>query len=187
MRCSLRAQLARLLRQVGQDVEAKSEAALCSKRLLPTRCRRARRSRMSPAAVEIKAAALEGSGDDAKAAEAYARRVELAARAFAGEFGESQIPGMRDWWIGRAYAACALRSGRPAAVESTLRAQIALPAKVADRSGERAARMLLAFLLEEQGKPSLAMSEWRSLITKSAPEAASNPAPEPPASAKTGI
>ena len=149
---------------------------------------RARSIEDSPAAVEIKATALEGSGDDGRAAEAYARRVELAARSLTAEFLESQISGMRDWWIGRAYAACALRSGRPAAVESTLRAQVARPAR-RRRSLRRAGGRGCCWRFCSRNRASQVsrMSEWRSMITKPGSGGGVNPAPEPTVSAKTGI
>ena len=64
------------------------------------------------------------------------------------------------------------RSGQSAAIENALREQIcaalARPAPIS--SGERAPRMLLAFLLEGQGKRVSPMSEWQSMVTRPAPE-----------------
>ncbi len=183
----LRAQQARLLRQVGQDSQARSESSAVLK-ALGTLLSPGQRIEDSPVAVEIRAAALEASGDDGQAALAYTRRVELAGQSLAAEFVDSQVPGMRDWWVGRAYAACTLRSSRLAEVESSLRTQITRQAKTGtDRAADRTARMLLAFLLEAQGKESLAMAQWQSMVTQPGPTAASAPASEPAVSAKTGI
>ena len=104
-------------------------------------------------------------GDDRQAADAYAAGVELRRSRHAAEFAEAQIPGLRDWWVGRAYAACVVRSGQSAAVEKR-----SVKRSRANRGGtdicRRAGpRMLLAFLLDGQGKESLALSEWRSMVT----------------------
>ncbi len=184
----LRAQQALLLRQVGQNLEARSEAGAVLKALGSYPLPPGEKIEDSPAVAEIRAVALEGSGDDGQAVQSYARRVDICARSLPAMLAEAQIPGIRDWWVGRAYAACALRSGCSAEVESSLRAQISLRANNGtDRAAERTARMLLAFLLEAQGKESLALSEWRSMVAPPGPTAASAPASEPGVSAKTGI
>ena len=147
-------------------------------------------ARFATSAVTIRTdlAALEASGDDRQAAETYALRVQLNARNMRAEFDASQIPGLRDWWIGRAYGSCVARSGQSAAFEKALREQISRQSNGgADPSGERVPRMLLAFLLDGQGKESLAMSEWQSMVARSGPKAASLPPAQPQASAKTGI
>jgi hypothetical protein len=168
----LRAQLARLLRQAGQDTAARAEAksaleALASYPVLP-----GQKLEDSTIVTEIRASALEGMGEDLRAAEAYARRIEFLARGL-GNFEDAQIPGLRDWWVGRAYAQCVMKSGQSAAVESELRDKVA---KSSPRGSgiavERAPRMLLAFLLDQQGKESLALSAWRSMLTPPASAAA---------------
>ena len=184
----LRAQLARLLRQVGQDSEARSEAKVVLKGLETYPLPPGQRIEASPPATEIKAAALEASGDDRQAAEAYALRVKLAAQSMPADFVDAQIPGMRDWWVGRAYGACVARSGQSAAIAKALRDQISRQSSTStDLVRERVPRMLLAFLLEGQGNQSLAMSQWQSIVTRPGPAAASLPAPPPAVSAKTGI
>jgi hypothetical protein len=184
----LQAQLARLLRQVGQESEARSGATAVLKGLKTYPLQPNQKIEESPAATEIKAAALEASGDDRMAAEAYALCVRLTAARMPADFVESQIPGMRDWWIGRAYGACVARSGQSAAIEQSLRAQLSRQSNgAANPAGSRVPRMLLAFLLDGQGKEVLATSEWQSLVTQSGPKAASLPPPQPPASTKTGI
>ena len=105
-----------------------------------------------------------------------------------GELAEGQISSLREWWVGRAYARSVAHSSQTAAVENELRERIARgPLGVAVSSGERAPRMLLAFLLEGQGKESLARSEWQSMVTPREPKAASLPAPQPSVYAKTGF
>jgi hypothetical protein len=184
----LRAQLARLLRQVGQDAEARSEAKAVLKGLETYPLPPGQKIEASTAATEIKAAALEASGDDRQAAETYALRVQLVAQGMAVDFVESQIPGMRDWWIGRAYGACVARSGQSAAIEKALCDEISRQSSTGTHVvRERIPRMLLAFLLEGQGKQSLALSQWQSMVTRPGPAAASRPVPQPPISTKTGI
>ncbi len=73
----LRAHLARLLREIGSHDEARAEgeavlAALKTYPLAPNQT-----LADNPAALEIRAAAVEATGDDRKAAAIYARRVEL--------------------------------------------------------------------------------------------------------------
>jgi hypothetical protein len=164
----LRAQLARLLRQAGHDAEARSEARVALEALgssyppppVP-------KSDDSPAAIEVKAAALDAMGDDPRAALYYARRVELLAGRLNGEINEGWISWMRDWWVGRVYAQCVSRSGESAAIETALRDRIAKSAAAdANPIEERVPRMLLAFLLEGQGKESLARTEWQSLLLR---------------------
>ncbi len=184
----LRAHLARLLRQMGQDTEARSEAAAVLKSLATIQLPPGQTIDDSLYACEVKAVALEAMGDDRQAAVAYARRVELNALSMNGELAEGQISSLREWWVGRAYARSVAHSGQTAAVENALREKIARgPLGGAVSSGERAPRMLLAFLLEGQGKEGLALSEWQSMVTPREPKAASLPAPQPSVYAKTGF
>ncbi len=165
----LRAQLARLLRQVGQESEARSQAAAVLKALPTVPAPPGQKLEGTPAATEITAAALEASGADRQAAHAYAQRVEAAARSMPAQFVDSQIPGLRDWWIGRAYAACVVRSGQSAAIEKDLREQLARHSSSSNLPASRTPRMLLAFLLEFQGKQSLATAQWQSMVSSPAP------------------
>ena len=61
---------------------------------------------------------------------------------------------------------CAARSGQAAAIETPLRDQIArrLAARARTSAASRTPRILLAFLLEVQGKQSLADAQWQSLV-----------------------
>ena len=63
----------------------------------------------SPVALEIRAAAVEATGDDRKASAIYARRVELQLKTM-GVVDRNVITWLRDWWVGRAYARCLLRT-----------------------------------------------------------------------------
>ncbi len=88
----LRAQLARLLRQVGQDAEARSRRAAVLKALARFRCRRARRSRARTQRPRSRAAALEAMGDDAPGCRGLCAAGRAACSKHAGEFVEAQIP-----------------------------------------------------------------------------------------------
>jgi hypothetical protein len=183
----LRAHLARLLRQAGQDAEARSEAkstlnALASYPLPP-----GQKIDDSPFAVEIKAAALEAMGEDLRAAEAYAHRIEQQARSINGEINQGWITGAREWWVGRAYAQCVVRSGQSDEIQRAIRDKLGTHSSGQVLAvGDRAPRMLLAFLLEALGKDRLAHAEWQSMLAGPVQQAASVSASPPSVLAKTG-
>ena len=138
-------------------------------------------------AAEIKATALEAQGDDTHAAGAYAHRVALLSRGMP-LVDETQIPGLREWWVGHAYAQCVIRSGQSLAVRTSLQENVRASQAGSDIAAIRAARMLLAFLLDEEGKQDLAQSEWRRVATPAAPKSAATlPAAIAGPSTKTGI
>ena len=109
--------------QVGQESEARAEAAGVLKSLPTVPAPPGQKLEGTPLAAEINAAALEASGAFRQAAEAYAQRVQLLARSMAPQFVDAQIPGFRDWWVGRAYAACVVGSGQSTVIEKALREQ----------------------------------------------------------------
>jgi len=172
----LRAQLARLLREIGLRAEARSEgdAVLTALKVHPTDQNRPQAA--SPAALEIRAAALEAIGDDQTASRIYARRVELQALSMNGDIDPTTIAWLRDWWVGRAYAQCVARSGKAGATTAALKRNLARPRPSStDGSDDRATRVLLAYLLEGQGKAALAESQWSSLTAKPRLNAARTP------------
>jgi hypothetical protein len=186
-RLVLRAQLARLLRQIGQVSDAKSEAKAVLAAIVSSPLPEGQTMETSPYAIEIRALAHEAMGEDSRAAELYARRVEQVARGLAPNFEEGQISSFRDWGIGRAYARCAVRIDGIGAVEKSLRAQIEQLSRAGTNGGaDRAPRMLLAFLLDGRGDEREALVAWRSMVTRPAPAAASLPKAAPADSAKTG-
>ena len=73
----LRAHLARLLREIGciDEARAEGEAVLAALKTYPLAPNQTLAD--NPAALEIRAAAVEATGDDRKASAIYARRVEL--------------------------------------------------------------------------------------------------------------
>ena len=89
----IRAQHARLLREVGLAAEAKVEAVAVLKELTEL-------SLGDPG--EIRAVALEASGEDLAASDAYETLITQWSDAFRGEFNPGTMSGLRDWWIGRA-------------------------------------------------------------------------------------
>ncbi len=170
----LRAHLARLLREVGQDSDARSEANAVLTALIKPPLAPNQNLEYSASATEIKAAAIEALGDDRGAAEVYARRVEQLTQALNPELSEANVAWLKDWWVGRAYAQCVKRSGQAASIEAALREKLAKTSAggTAGLADERAARILLGFLLEIKDKESLARSEWQSLLTNPAQKAA---------------
>ena len=98
----LRAHLSRLLREMGSHDEARAEgeAVLAALKKYPVAPNQ--KLADSPAALEIRAAAVEATGDDRKASAIYARRVELQLKAI-GVVDHSVTAWLRDWWVGRAY------------------------------------------------------------------------------------
>jgi hypothetical protein len=171
----LRAHLARVLRGIGSHDEARAEgeavlAALKTYPLGPIQT-----MADSPAALEIRAAAVEATGDDRKASAIYARRIELQLKMI-GVVDANVIAWLRDWWVGRAYARCLLRTPTAgvtiAGLDKYLEHASSASSTVAD---ERSSRVFLAFLLDGQGKAELAESHWSALTAKPKLNAAQSP------------
>jgi len=184
----LRAQLARLLREVGSDAEARDlgTAILADLKRYPLPPDQSLAD--NPAALEIRAAAIEAMGDDRKAASVYARRIELQIRSCKGGLDPGMIPGLRDWWIGRAYGQCLLRSSQAtstiAAFEKYLSGR---PSTLTDCSDDWMSRVFLAFVFDGQGKTARADEEWHALTVRPKPDqAAAAPALKPKDSGGTG-
>ena len=111
----LRAHLARLLRELGLTAEARLEgvAVWSALRSRPTLANPPQTD--DPGTLEMKAAAFEAIGDDRRAAETYARRIESYLGSLKGEVQPDHIAWIRDWWVGRAYAQCMVRTGKAGA------------------------------------------------------------------------
>jgi hypothetical protein len=175
----LHGQLARMLREVGLNAEARAEGNAVLDDLRPCAIGASKAPLESPTEVEARAAALEAVGDDRGAAACYALRVELQSQAMTGEIPQGSIAWLRDWWVGRAYARCLARAGLAqsaiTALEQALARQLPLAARTAK---DRATMVLLAYLREEQGKTALAESYWSSLAEK--PPLTSSAAPSRP-------
>jgi hypothetical protein len=177
-----------MLRQAGQNDEARSEAKAVLKDLAAYPLPSGLKAEDSTLVAEIKAAALEAMGEDLKAAEAFAHRVELQDRSINGELQQGWIDWLRDWWVGHGYARCVARSGRSDAIERGLRDAIA---KSSSRGtippGKRVERILLAILLEAQGKDALAQAQWQAIMPQPEQQAASLPDVTPAIAPKTGL
>jgi hypothetical protein len=172
----LRAQLARLLREIGLNAEAQSEgdAVLAALRLHPTDQNQPQTA--SPLALEIRAAALEAIGDNQTASRIYAHRIELHVRSIKGDIAPATIAWLRDWWVGHAYAQCVARSGKTGATIDALKRSLARTSPSStDDSDVRAARVLLALIVDGQGKTAIAESQWSSLAGKPKMDVASEP------------
>ena len=177
----LRADLARLLRDIGCHDEARVEgtAVLASLKNYPL----ARNQSLAdnPTALAIRAAAVEATGDDRKAVAIYARRVDLQLKML-GTFNTNTIAWLRDWWVGRAYAQCLLRTRDASMTISELERYVGQRASMSGtRPDEQVSRVFLAFLLDCQGKSKLADSHWSALTVEPKLEAAKVPQPSSPA------
>jgi hypothetical protein len=182
----LRAQLARLLREVGSDAEARAlgAAVLADVKRFPLAPDQTLAD--NPAALEIRAAAIEAMGDDRKAAAVYARRIEIQIKSCKGGLDPGTIPGLRDWWVGRAYGQCLRRASQAASTITGLENYLgAHPTSTC--SDDWTSRILLAYLLEAQGNSARALAEWAALAAKPKPDqAAAAPALKPDDPGQTG-
>jgi len=158
----VRAQLAVLLRESGLDAEARAEG----KRALEELARLPEPPLDQDAArhhLRARARALEGTGDERGAAEAYGRLVRWAGRspqcgACHAIQGPRDLAWFRDWWAGRRYSRLAAGAGR-------LDAEIAASEEALRRDGKDVgARLALAYLLEARGGASAAAAEWARLV-----------------------
>jgi len=171
----LRAHLARLLREIGciDEARAEGEAVLAALKTHPSAPNQALAN--NPAALEIRAAAVEATGDDRKASVLYARRIELQLGSMKSDVDSSTIAWLRDWWVGRAYARCLLRTPTVGLTIADLERFLAQPSsRSAGAGGERSPRVRLAFLLDGQGQPDRAEPHWSSLLGKPKLEAAAS-------------
>jgi hypothetical protein len=173
----LRAQLARLYRDMGMAEPARAEATALWQEL--RRLATGPNPMAEDAAIvrECRGAIYESLRDDRRAAEAYAGRLEQQARSLPPDLNAQAIAPLRDWWVGRAYAQCL---GRLGALDSTVVAvsqKLDRPSKNPDNLAEqRAGRILLAFLLEARGERERAEACWTWLETR--PALALAPAPK---------
>jgi hypothetical protein len=165
----LRAHLARLLREIGLDAEARTEGAAVWRTLRSRATSPGQPQPEDPAALELQAAALEAVGVDQRAAEVYARRVEHQVKSLKpGPADPYAIVAIRDWWVGRAYARCLIRSGKAAPTIAALEEKLirsSLP--VSCSAPDPTTRVLLALLLDAQGKSGLADEHWIILVPPS--------------------
>jgi hypothetical protein len=177
----LRAHLARLLREIGclDEARAEAEAVLAALKKYPLAPNQTLGEH--PAALEIRGAAAEATGDDRKASAIYARRIELQMRTI-GEIDANTIAWLRDWWVGRAYAQCLLRTPGASVTVTELERYVSQCRSTSTTcADQRSSRLFLAFLLDCQGKAKLGESQWSELIAKPKLEAVKAPQPSTPA------
>jgi hypothetical protein len=163
----LKAELARLLRDLELTDQARTEAEAALGVLKDQPADPNSRMAENPAFIEVRAAAVEATGDDRKAAVLYARRLELQTRELKGDITPRVIGELRDWWVGRAYAQCLARTGSSAARIASLEQEMREPSfQSADPAAKRQSFLLLALLLESQGKFVAAEGAWSSVAVQ---------------------
>ena len=161
----LRAQLARLYREMGMSPEARAEATALWQALRQATQGPNPLKEDDPSLREWRAAVHEALGEDARAAEDYAARIEQQAASLATAQNPAFISWLRDWWVGRAYAGCLTRTGRTDATIADLQRELDRPPTA---PGHAARRLLLAFLLEARGPKDRAEAQWASLTSGAA-------------------
>lgn len=156
----LRAQLARLYREMGMIPEARAEATALWQDLRKSTQGPNAQPENAPHLREWRGAVHEALGEDGRAAECYADRIEQMARTMP----PTSIASLRDWWVGRAYAGCLLRAGRAdSTIAELLQKLDRSPKAQAGAHEQRSGRLLLAFLLEARGQKARAEAQWSSL------------------------
>ncbi len=113
---------------------------------------------------ECRALIYESLGDDRRAAEIYAGRLEQQVMWLPVDLKPDAIATLREWWVGRAYAKCLGRSGQMDSTMAILQRKLDRPSEDLANLGERRAnRILLAFLLEARGERDRAEVQWSAL------------------------
>jgi hypothetical protein len=151
----LRAHLARLLRELGLAAEARAESVALWQDLRSRPEAPNRAEAEDPHSLELRGAFWEAIGDDSRAAETYAHRIEHYIRSLQQDVQPATITWMRDWWVGRAYAHCLQRAGKAEATIHALQETLSRPIPSAEShgsTGDRLPRALLALLLDAQGQ-----------------------------------
>jgi hypothetical protein len=163
----LRALLARLLREIGLDREARSEAVA-----LLNSMNKASEAKPTPEQPEVRAAALEASSLDSSAAAVYEECIRRSVSNLGEEVPTGWIAWCREWWVGRAYARCHERAGDLPKAAAALEAKLSVFGPLADGAEPRLSRILLALLREAQSKNAEADALWSGLRPVKFPVAA---------------
>jgi hypothetical protein len=158
---ALRAQLARLLREIGLVAAARSEGEELLKLLNSQPLAPGQTALSDPDLLAMRAAAFEATGDDQKAATMYDRSIELQARKLS--YGDqAPLDQLRGWWGGRAFARSLAQSGKTKTIVAELEAKLAQ-----DGCGlfgccpdYRYGHLALGFLLDAEGNSTAADSHW---------------------------
>ncbi len=160
----IRIQLARLLREIGMADEARAEATVLWReiRSRPEPSKSAQAD--DPGTLEIRAALYEAMGDDRRAAEEYARRLDGQVRSILVNPNPAASAWLRDWWVGRAYAQCLVRSGQADRTIDALQDKVDRGSVGCSQpTDDRVRRVLLVLLLDAQGHSDRAETEWATL------------------------
>jgi hypothetical protein len=165
----IRAQLSRLLREIGRPDEARAEAGAVWRVL--------RDRPEDPNTLEILAAVHEAQGDDRRAGESYARRLEMHVKSFTPNVHPDLFPWLREWWIGRAYARCLVRTGQAESAIASLQERLErTSAEAVNDPANRLDRVRLGLLLDARGELDRAEVQWSSLMGRTGLKAAAVPA-----------
>ena len=158
----MRAHLARLLRDIGLDKEARSEGTAILNELErigkspdESPANRSIRQQLR----DIRAAALEASGIDRSASAVYAECIENQLKA-CGRFDASIVAWFREWWVGRGYGLSVVRTRQSEQTIAGLQAKLA--SGTLDPSGleRRLSCLQLAYIHEARGEQNLADRSW---------------------------
>jgi hypothetical protein len=157
----VRAQLASLLREVGLNSEAADEG----RKVLAELDRMSKPNDDSSGArhhLRAYARAAEAMGDDRAAVDWYSRFIKFGSQSKScggchHEEGPRSMAFYRDWWAGKRYAAAVKRLG---ITDQTIKLQ---GDRLAANSSDTAARMMLAYLLQDNGDTAQSDILWASV------------------------
>jgi hypothetical protein len=162
----LRAQLARLYREMGMIEEAKAEANAVWQGLRERTKGPNALAEDNPYVLTVRAAIHEARGDDRRAAEIYAGLIEQYVKSLPRDVHPSTFTMLREAWNGRAYAGCLVRAGLADSTVASLQRKLDRLAAGPDGLGERRATgSLLGFLLEARGRDAEADVQWSRLAS----------------------
>jgi hypothetical protein len=161
----LRAQLARLYREMGMSEPARAEATALWQELRRLGAGPDAQADRSATMRESRGAVYEALGDDRRAAEAYAARLAQQAGSLPADANPQAIARLREFWVGRAYAVCLGRAGLLDATIADLNRELDRSSKTpGDLGAFRTTRIRLAFLLEARGQRAQADAHWSSVV-----------------------
>jgi len=158
----LRAHLARLLRDIGLDKEARSEGtAILNKleRLGTSADTSPANQPMMQLLRDIRAAALEASGIDRSASVVYGNCIESQLKA-CGRFDAPVVAWFREWWVGRGYGRSVVRAGKSEQTIAELQARLASGSLDPSGPERRLSCLQLAYIHEAWGEQKLADRSW---------------------------
>ena len=159
----LRAHLARLLREIGQDQEARAEGLAILGELQKPASLTGKNQENQAGRQEMRAAALEATGVDRSAALVYEERIREFVNSVGGRFNSTALPWYRDWWVGRGYGKSVVRSGEARQVAQKLESRLKGHASSRTDAELLCSRLLLAYLHEARGAQAEADRVWAAL------------------------